>query len=274
MSGFEKILSLPMSRDGVVVDEIAPGVAQIRLNRPERMNALGVDMTNALRDIVQDVLAGDARVLVVRGTGRAFCAGADLKERRDMAEPARITHNRAINDAINALDAAPIPTIAALNGLALGGGCEMALGCDIRIAMAGVQIGLTEARIGAFPGAGGSQRLPRVVGVPRALEIILSGEPVTAERAAEIGLVNMVFAPESFDEKLVAFAALLASRSPTASALAKKAIREGIETTLAKGLEIERQALMHVLGSTDYAEGLAAFAEKRRPRFAPRSKKA
>jgi enoyl-CoA hydratase/carnithine racemase len=274
MSVFEKILSLPASRGGVEVEEIATGVAQIRLNRPERMNALGVETTNALLAIVQEVLAGDARVLVVRGTGKAFCAGADLKERKEMAEPARIAHNRAINAAVNALDAAPIPTIAALNGLALGGGCEMALGCDIRIAMAGVQIGLTEARIGAFPGAGGSQRLPRLVGVSRALEMILSGEPVTAERAAEIGLVNMVFPPETFDERLATFAGLLASRSPTASALAKKAIRQGMEKSLVEGLEIERQALMHVLGSADYAEGLAAFAEKRPPRFAPRNQKA
>ena len=150
----------------------------------------------------------------------------------------------------------------------------MALACDIRIAVEGAQIGLTEARIGAFPGAGGTQRLPRLVGVSRALEMILSGEPVTAGRAAEIGLVNMVFGASDFDERVAGFAGLLASRSPTAAALAKRAIREGIETTLTDGLEIERQALMHVLGSTDYAEGLAAFAERRPPRFASRSEKA
>ena len=274
MSASAKILSLPAPRGGVVVEEIATGVAQIRIDRPERMNALGVEATNALQDVVREVLAGDTRVLVIRGTGKAFCAGADLKERQQMQEPARIAHNRAINAAVNAIDAAPIPTIAGLNGLALGGGCEMALACDIRIAVEGAQIGLTEARIGAFPGAGGTQRLPRLVGVSRALEMILSGEPVTAGRAAEIGLVNMVFGASDFDERVAGFAGLLASRSPTAAALAKRAIREGIETTLTDGLEIERQALMHVLGSTDYAEGLAAFAERRPPRFASRSEKA
>jgi enoyl-CoA hydratase/carnithine racemase len=274
MSEYTKILTLPQARGGVVVEEIATGVAQIRINRPERMNALGVETTEALKEIAEEVLTGDARVLIITGTGKSFCAGADLKERKGMDEAARFSHNRLINAAVNIIDQAEIPTIAALNGLALGGGCELALGCDIRIASQGIQIGLTEARIGAFPGAGGTQRLPRLIGASRALEMVLSGEPITAERAEAMGLVNFVTGAQEFEARIVTFAGLLARRSPSAAILAKRAIREGMQGTLTQGLEIECQALQHVLDSADYAEGLAAFAEKRPPMFASRNKKA
>ncbi|NDA45735.1 MAG: 3-hydroxybutyryl-CoA dehydratase [Alphaproteobacteria bacterium] len=274
MTQFEKILTLPPARGDILVEEIAAGVVQLRINRPERMNALGVETTKALRDSILDVLASQARVLVIRGTGKAFSAGADLKERKLMDEAARFAHNRLINAAVNAVDEADIPTIAALNGFALGGGCELALACDMRFAVRGIQIGLTEARIGAFPGAGGTQRLPRLIGVSRAMEMILSGEPVSAERAAEIGLVNQIASLEDFDAKVARFAGLLASRSPSSTILAKKTIRQGLSGSLTQGLEIECQSLLHVLDSPDYAEGLAAFAEKRPPNFASRSKKA
>ena len=176
---------------GVVVEQLAAGAVQIRLNRPDRMNALGVVMTDALERAVNEAVAAHARVILVRGTGRAFCAGADLKERRTMDEAARMLHNRKINAAVDALAAAPMPTIALINGLALGGGCEIAIACDFRVAAEDAQMGLTEARIGAIPGAGGTQRLPRLIGAARALEMILTGEPVSAARAAEIGLVKI-----------------------------------------------------------------------------------
>jgi enoyl-CoA hydratase/carnithine racemase len=252
---------------GIVVEKSAEGIVQIRLNRPDRLNALGVDMVDALLAAITEAAASDARAILIRGTGRAFCAGADLKERRTMDEAARIKHNRAINAAVDALDAAPMPTLCAVNGLALGGGCEIALACDLRYAAEDAQIGLTEARIGAIPGAGGTQRLPRVIGATRAMELILTGEPITGKRAAEIGLINAAVAADQLEAHVMRIAAVLASRSPSGARTAKRVIYGGLETTLANGLALEARALKDILTSADYAEGLAAFAEKRPPRF-------
>ena len=252
---------------GIAVEKSGEGIFQITLNRPERLNALGVDMVEALQAAIADAVADRSRVVLVRGTGRAFCAGADLKERRTMDEAARVAHNRAINAAVDALAAAPMPTICVINGLAMGGGCEIAIACDLRIASEDAQIGLTEARIGAIPGAGGTQRLPRLIGAARALEMILTGEPISAKRAAEIGLVNAVVPGDALDEHAQRLAALLASRSPGGAQTAKRLVYRGLEVALDQGLAQEREALKQVLVSADYAEGLAAFAEKRQPRF-------
>jgi enoyl-CoA hydratase/carnithine racemase len=261
-------MNTDVNNTGVVIEQRGEGIVQIRLNRPERMNALGVDMTLALERAISAAIAARARVILVRGTGRAFCAGADLKERRTMDEPARVLHNRQINAAVDALAAAPMPTIAVINGLALGGGCEIAIACDFRIAAEEAQIGLTEARIGAIPGAGGTQRLPRLIGAARAMEMILTGEPVTAQRAAAIGLVNTVVANDALDVHAERLAGVLASRSPSGASTAKRLIYRGLEVPLDAALELEHAALKDILGSADYAEGLAAFAEKRAPRFA------
>jgi enoyl-CoA hydratase/carnithine racemase len=256
-----------MQTDSVITQISTDGIANIRLNRPDRLNALGVEMTDALLGAVNAAIAGKARVIVIRGTGRGFCAGADLKERRGMDEAARIKHNRAINAAVNALDDAPMPTICAINGLALGGGCEIALACDLRYIAEDVQIGLTESRIGAVPGAGGTQRLPRVIGATRALEMILTGEPIDGRRAAEIGLVNAALPAAELDAHVNKIAAVLASRSPTGARAAKRLVYRGLEKPLSDGLLLEGAELRDILASADYAEGLAAFAEKRTPRF-------
>jgi enoyl-CoA hydratase/carnithine racemase len=251
----------------VFLDALGGDVFEIRLERPERMNALGVATVAALRQAVADATAQQARVLLLRGSGRAFCAGADLKERKGMDLDEKIAHNRAINDAVNAIAGAQFVTIAVLNGLAMGGGLEMALACDLRIAAAGISLGLTESRVGAFPGAGGSQRLPRVVGRSRALQMMLSGEPVTSEYAETIGLVNEVVAPAQLQARAHALASLLASRSAPAMAAIKRLVYQGVEMPLAEGLRLERAELPAILGSRDYAEGLAAFEERRPPKF-------
>jgi enoyl-CoA hydratase/carnithine racemase len=252
---------------GIAIERSGEGIVRIRLNRPDRLNALGVDMVEALRAAIADAISDRARVLLVRGSGRAFCAGADLKERRSMDVVSRQKHNRAINSAADALAAAPMPTIAMINGLALGGGCELALACDLRYAAEDAQIGLTEARIGAIPGAGGTQRLPRAIGATRALELILTGEPVTGRRAEEIGLVNGAVAADKLDAHVMRIATLLASRSPMGAQTVKRLVYRGLETTLTRGLDLEGEALHGILSSADYAEGLAAFAEKRQPHF-------
>jgi enoyl-CoA hydratase/carnithine racemase len=157
--------------------------------------------------------------------------------------------------------------VAAVNGVAMGGGCELALACDIRFASDDASIGLTEARIGAMPGAGGTQRLSRLVGTARALEMMFSGEPVGAARAADIGLVNHVVAAADLDRRVMSFCSQMASRSRDTARLLKKAVYDGIDLSLAEGLELERDAIVKILASEDYQEGLAAFSERRAPNF-------
>jgi enoyl-CoA hydratase/carnithine racemase len=231
------------------------------------MNALGVAMCAALEQALAEAAQQRARVVLITANGRAFCAGADLKERRGMDLAARLAHNAAIRATIESIANARCVTIAVLNGIALGGGLELALACDLRLAAEGITLGLTESRIGAIPGAGGTQRLPRLIGVSRALQMMLSGEPVTSEYAHSIGLVNEVIAPEELEARAQAFAQLLASRSARGLVTIKRLVTQGMEMSLAEGLELERSVLPDVLGSVDYAEGLAAFAEKRPPRF-------
>jgi enoyl-CoA hydratase/carnithine racemase len=246
---------------------VSERVMEIRLNRPERMNALGVATCQALLHAAGEVVRQKARVVLIQGGGRAFCAGADLKERKGMDLEARLAHNEAINAAIQAIAGARYVTIAVLNGVALGGGLELALACDLRFAATGTTLGLTESRVGACPGAGGTQRLPRLIGASRALHMMLSGEPVTAEYAHSIGLVNELHPPEELSARALAFAQLLAGRSARSLAAIKRLVWEGLDVPLAEGLRMERAVLPAILSSQDYAEGLAAFAERRAPRF-------
>jgi len=255
-----------MSQD-VFLEPLGDDIFEIRLERPGRMNALGVATVAALQQAVSDAATKHARVLLLRGSGSAFCAGADLKERKGMDLNARMAHNAAINDVINDIAGARFVTIALLNGLALGGGLEMALACDFRIAAVGISLGLTESRVGAFPGAGGTQRLPRLIGASRAMQMMLSGEPVTSEHALEIGLVNEVVAPEDLQVRAHALARRLAGHSAPAMEAIKRLVRQGMELPLADALRLERAALPEILGSADYAEGLSAFEERRAPQF-------
>lgn len=255
-----------MSED-VSLNAVGSGVFEILLQRPERMNALGVATCAALKQAVAHAAQQRARVVLLRGSGRAFCAGADLKERKGMDLAARLAHNAAIRAAIDAVASARFVSIAVLNGVAVGGGLELALGCDLRFAAAGITLGLTESRVGAFPGAGGTQRLPRLIGVSRALQMMLTGEPVTSEYALGIGLVNEVVPAEELEARAVELAKTLAGRSASALAAIKRLVYEGIELPLGAALQVERAALPEILGSADYAEGLSAFAERRPPRF-------
>ncbi|MCF8482438.1 MAG: enoyl-CoA hydratase/isomerase family protein [Rhodospirillum sp.] len=251
---------------------LRPGILELRLNRPERLNALDQAMVDELLEMLdkagcEDPDSEPTKVLLLRGVGRAFCAGADLKERNGMSESERYAHNRAINRTVNALADTPFPTIAVINGLALGGGCELALACDLRFAADAAIIGLTEARIGAIPGAGGSQRLPRLIGTARALEMMYSGEPITVETAARWGLVNGVAPAEDLDATVLAIAETLASRSRGTAAILKRVVYDGLDRPLADGLGLEHAAILDIFRSDAYAEGLAAFAEKRAPDF-------
>jgi enoyl-CoA hydratase len=249
----------------VIVVERDGAVAVVTVDRPEALNALDQPTLGELRDRLRE-LAGDAeaRVVVLTGAGdRAFVAGADIKAMSAMDVHQAQAWGELGHETATLLETMPKPTIAAVNGFALGGGCELALACDVRYASTAAKLGQPEVSIGIIPGWGGTQRLPRVVGIGRAKELIMSGKQVDAEEALRIGLVNAVFAPEELLEKTLELARTLAEKSPLVLAAAKQAMNR----TLYGDLGAEAGAFAGLFGSHDQQEGMAAFIEKRPPRF-------
>lgn len=249
------------------------GVATVTLDRPERHNALGVRIVGELQEALEKIEgSGEVRAVILTGAGdKAFCSGADLKERAGMDADERWAHNRSMVALAEHLARLQVPTIAALNGLAFGGGLEIALACDFRLAAEGARFALPEVGLGIIPGAGGTQRLPRLVGPTRAKEMILTGRRINAGRALEIGLVSEVVPTESLMEAARALAGEIAANSPLALAYAKAAVDLAAETTLEQGLRYETAAIRATLASEDYRIGLKAFAEKTSPEFPPLS---
>lgn len=245
------------------------GSVWVTLNRPAAHNALSKQVNTELVTLAGEL--GDdpsVRVVVITGAGdKAFCAGADLKERKGVTAEQTGAYVDAISGAINAWAAMPKPTIAMINGYAFGGGMELALACDIRIASDNAQFGLTEVRLGIMPGAGGTQRLPRLVGVARAKELILCGRRIDARRALDIGLVTDVVPAGELRRCAQALIADLLSCAPVSVAMAKSAIDRGIDVEISEGLRIERECYDVTLFTEDRNEGLRAFAEKRSPRY-------
>jgi len=243
--------------------------AWITLNRPDARNALSFPTLNRLRELLAE-LREDASVwaVVLTGAGdKAFCAGADLKERRTMpAEmvPQFVAQIRATMDDIAAL---PQPSIAAMNGHAFGGGCEMALACDLRILDESAMIGLTETSLAIIPGAGGCVRLPRLVGAAKAKELILLARRLDATRAAEIGLVHALAPAGQVREAATEMLAALLRNGPLALQAAKSAIDGGLDLPERAALEHEAACYQRIIPTEDRLEALAAFAEKRAPKF-------
>jgi enoyl-CoA hydratase/carnithine racemase len=253
----------------IAVDRREGGDVWVTLSRPEARNALSRQVNLELRELAAE-LGGDpsVRTVVLTGAGdKAFCAGADLKERKGVSAAETAPYVNAISGAINAWAEMPRPTIAAMNGYAFGGGLELALACDLRIAVSTAVLALTEVRLGIMPGAGGTQRLPRLVGVARAKELILLGRRIDARRALEIGLVTEVVEPGALSAAVEAMCGELAGCAPISVAQAKRAIDRGVDTSLAEGLEIERACYDVTLFTEDRDEGLAAFADKRPPAY-------
>lgn len=250
---------------------IESNIATIKLNRPERFNALGSRIVDELGRALAEVEgSGEVRAVVLTGAGdRAFCSGVDLKERREMDADERWAHNRALNAFAEQLARLQTPTVAALNGLAFGGGLEITLACDFRIAAEGAEFSLPEVGIGIVPGAGGTQRLPRLIGPTRAKELILTGRRISAEAALEMGLVSKVVPPGSLMEEARSLAGEIATNSPLALAYAKAAVDLASEMSIEQGLRYETAAIRATLASEDYQIGLAAFAKKRTPEFPP-----
>jgi enoyl-CoA hydratase len=244
-------------------------VAVLTLDRPEAMNALDVATLTALRDRLREA-AGDAdtRVVVLTGAGeRAFAAGADIKYMSGLGVEAAKEWGALGHECGRLLETIPKPTIAAVNGFALGGGCELALACDIRYASSAAKLGQPEINLGIIPGWGGTQRLARVCGVGVAKELILTGRLVDAEEALRIGLVNAVYEPGELLERTVETARLLASKGPLALAAAKEAVNRALGGDHAANLEAEAEQFGDLFVSEDAKEGLTAFVEKRDPAF-------
>ena len=245
------------------------GVAVVTVNRPEALNALDVAHLTDLRDRLAE-LAEDAetRVVVLTGAGeKAFVAGADIKYMQALGTLEARRWGDLGHECARLLETMPKPTIAAVNGYALGGGCELALACDIRLAAGTAKLGQPEIDLGIIPGWGGSIRLARTTSLGYAKELVMSGRRVDADEALARGLVNAVHEPDELMEKTLELAATLAAKSPLALAYAKEAVNVALQGEHAANLETEARLFAMLFSSEDQKEGMAAFVEKRKPDF-------
>ena len=252
---------------GVYVRREADGIAEVVLDRPEAMNALSTATLDQLATDFTAVAADPSvRVVVLSAAGeRAFCVGADLKERAAMSDAQIMAQRPTFRAAFGTLLGLPQPVIAAVHGFALGGGCELALSCDVIVADETAQLGLPEVTVGLVPGCGGTQLLARRVGPGRAADLIFSGRRVAADEAAAIGLADRLVPAGEARETALELARQIAANSPVAVRAAKQALRNGAGLALAAALDVEDAAWRTAAGSADRREGIAAFAEKRRP---------
>ena len=253
----------------VLLREEDGGILLLTLNRPEVMNSLNFALLHALVGEIEAVrFRSDVRVLIVTGAGeKAFCAGADLKERAGLSPEKVREYIYTIRNLFTAIEYLNKPVIAAVNGIALGGGTELALASDIRVVAATASMGLTETRLAIIPGAGGTQRLPRLVGKGKAKELIFTGRRVDAVEALDIGLANKICEPSELLAECRNMAAMICETGPIAIEQAKYAINYGLETDLQTGLAIESNAYWVCIPTEDRLEGLTAFREKRKPVF-------
>lgn len=253
-----------------VIYEKKDGIAKITINRPEARNALNTQTRTELKQVLDDVAAdNEVRVVIITGAGEgAFCAGADLRELQDKTPLQARKHvgsfSRVVIDTLANLEK---PVIAAINGHALGGGLELALACDIIIASENAKLGLPEINIGLMPGGGGTQRLPRRIGLAKAKELIFTGEIINASEAERIGLVNKVVPPDELSNVVNKMAQKLVAKSPLMLKLAKASINKSEEIGLSEGMAYELEVLSLCFSTLDQKEGIRAFFEKRPPVF-------
>jgi len=245
-------------------------VATIAVNRPEMLNAIRHETMIEIQDALDGIAADDAiRVIVLTGTGdKAFVAGGDISVMAKGAGYLDVLHTLPAGQQITwNIEHYPKPVIARINGIALGGGTELALCCDIRVAADTAIMGVPEINLGIIPGYGGTQRLPRLVGAGMAKKLVLSGEHISAQEAYRIGLVDMLVPKAELDEAVAKLARRIASKSPIALAMGKEAVNMGLQADLRTGLSIEARCFCMCFGSEDRVEGMKAFLEKRKPAF-------
>ncbi|MCL1668080.1 enoyl-CoA hydratase-related protein [Elizabethkingia ursingii] len=241
----------------------------LTINRPQALNALNVDVLKELKVFTDYIKTNtDIRTLIITGAGdKAFVAGADIKAMQGMTPEEAEEFSATAQAVFNAIEALPFAVIAAVNGFALGGGCELALACDIILASEKARFGLPEVTLGLLPCFGGTQRLPRAIGLYKAKEMIFSGEFYTAESCKEFGFVNRVIAPEKLLDEACKLAATIASRGPSAVAKAKHSLNTGVEIHITDGLKQEAYLFGELFDTEDHNEGIGAFVEKRTPDF-------
>ncbi len=252
-----------------IMYHVADAIATVTLNRPEVHNAMNDVMRRELTRCFDGLVADDdVKVVVVTGAGeKAFSAGADIREFVAPLVPAQFREHRRRVDFRQAMDRCPQPILAAVNGFAFGGGLELALACDIRVAAASAQMGLTEINLAIIPGGGGTQRLPRLVGRGKALEMILTGARIPADEALRIGLVERVVPAGEALKATLELARAMAAKAPVALRYAKEAVVKGLELPLADGLRLEGDLSTLLRTTEDRVEGAKAFLEKRAPRW-------
>lgn len=253
----------------IVIFERGDQIAIIRLNRPDKRNALSRAMMIALGDAFKN-LEGEpnVRAVILTGAGdQAFCAGTDINELTEVDEDRAGEVSRRGQALFSQIESCPVPVIAAVSGIAAGGGCELALASHIRIASPGASFSLPETKLGIIPGYGGTQRLPREIGRGRALEMMLTGRTVLAEEALRIGLINRISAEEGLLTEAVSLAKEISNLAPLAIRACLNAVTRGLELPLADGLALEAQLFSSLFATNDMREGTRAFLEKRRPVF-------
>ncbi|MEM2148135.1 MAG: enoyl-CoA hydratase-related protein [Candidatus Bathyarchaeia archaeon] len=252
-----------------IIYEKNEGVATITLNRPEALNAFSEEVVNEVIRALEDVKADEnIRVVVLTGAGeKAFSAGADIKAMKGMNALKARKLSQTGEKLCVALENLEKPVIAAINGYALGGGLEVAMACDLRIASENARMGQTEINIGLIPGWGGTQRLTRLIGMTKAKELVFTGKIIDAKTAEQLGLVNMVVPQDKFRETVQQFAVELAQKAPVAIKVAKALINKGAEASLDAALALESEGFGVVASSEDLQEGVSAFIEKRKPVF-------
>jgi enoyl-CoA hydratase len=260
-----------MATEQVVLKKIDGHVATLTINRPDKLNALNIATRGRLVEELDDLAANDdIRVVIVTGAGeKSFIAGADIAEfeGRSPVEQFRVMTDSSV---FLAVDQFPKPIIAAINGFCLGGGCELALACDIRIASEKAKLGQPEINLGLLPGGGGTQRLPRLVGMGAALKMLYTGDFIRADEAHRIGLVDEVVPPDQLQARVKELADTIASKSPVALRLIKQAVRTSMRTSLDEGLKQEVTLFSLAFASEDKKEGVDAFLNKRQPTFTGR----
>jgi enoyl-CoA hydratase len=245
------------------------GIGVVTLNRPKSLNALCDELIAELGTVFDEIGEDrDVAAVIITGSAKAFAAGADIKEISQIASPAVAQgFVSRIHAVFNRIEGCAKPVIAAISGFALGGGCELALACDLRIAAENAVFGLPEIKLGVIPGGGGTQRLPRLVGVGRAKELLYTGDSIDAQEAYRIGLVNKVVPPESLMDEARTMAAKLAKRPPVALKMTKLAVNEGINMDLYSAIGHESRCFEILFSTADQKEGMQAFIEKREPKF-------
>lgn len=256
-----------LTLQNISMQYMTPHIVKVTLNRERQANALSLALLEEFQSIINSIKQScDVRVVIITGAGeKVFCAGADLKERANMNEDEVRHAVSMIRQMMDMTEQLPQPVIAAVNGIALGGGTELALACDIRVASETATFGLTETSLAIIPGAGGTQRLPRLIGLGRAKELIYTARRISACEAKEYGLTEHVVPPHELENKVMEIASKIAENGPIAVRLAKEAITKGIQEDLKTGLQMERQAYEGVIRTKDRTEGLQAFREKRKP---------